>query len=109
MKKVAFALLSPFGFTYQCEQIFSHIKHIFNTHSSKLPMDHSEGCVKRKVSRYSPEILTVTKGKQGQGLHYYGVYEFKIKNKSYFLLQRILNATKMLHICYACAEKYILF
>lgn len=69
MKKVAFALLSAFGSTYQCEQIFSHMRHILNPHRSKLTTDHSEGCVKLKVSRYSPEISTLAKGKQGQGSH----------------------------------------
>ena len=69
MKKVAFALLSAFGSTYQCEQIFSHMKHILNPHRSRLTVDHSEDCVKLKVSRYSPEITTLAKGKQGQGSH----------------------------------------
>ncbi|XP_050730475.1 general transcription factor II-I repeat domain-containing protein 2-like isoform X3 [Eriocheir sinensis] len=69
MKKVAFALLSAFGSTYQCEQIFSHMRHVLNPHRSKLTTDHSEGCVKLKVSRYSPEISTLAKGKQGQGSH----------------------------------------
>lgn len=69
MKKVAFALLSAFGSTYQCEQIFSHMKHILNPHRSKLTTDHSEGCVKLKVSRYLPEISTLARGKQGQGSH----------------------------------------
>ena len=69
MKKVAFALLSAFGSTYECEQIFSHMKHILNPHRSNLTTDHSEGCVKLKVSRCSPEISTLAKGKQGQGSH----------------------------------------
>ncbi|XP_042891739.1 general transcription factor II-I repeat domain-containing protein 2A-like [Penaeus japonicus] len=69
MKKVAFALLSAFGSTYQCEQIFSHMKHILNPLRSKLTADHSKGCVKLKVSRDSPEISTLARGKQGQGSH----------------------------------------
>lgn len=68
MKKVAFALLSAFGSTYQCEHIFSHMKHTLNPHRSRLTVDHSEGCVKL-VSRYSPEIKNLAKGKQGQGSH----------------------------------------
>ncbi|XP_064090842.1 general transcription factor II-I repeat domain-containing protein 2A-like [Macrobrachium nipponense] len=69
MKKVAFALLSAYGSTYQCEQIFSKMKHILSPHRSRLTTDHSEGCVKLKVSKYSPEISTLVKGKQGQGSH----------------------------------------
>lgn len=69
MKKVAFALLSAYGSTYQCEQIFSQMKHILSPHRSRLTTDHSEGCVKLKVSKYSPEISTLVKGKQGQGSH----------------------------------------
>ena len=45
MKKVALALLTAFGSTHQCEQIFSHMKHIL-----KLITDHSKGCVKFKVT-----------------------------------------------------------
>lgn len=69
MKKVAFALLSAYGSTYQCKQIFSQMKHILSPHRSRLTTDHSEGCVKLKVSKYSPEISTLVKGKQGQGSH----------------------------------------
>ena len=69
MKKVAFALLSAYGSTYQCEQIFSQMKHILSPNRSRLTTDHSEGCVKLKVSKYSPEISTLVKGKQGQGSH----------------------------------------
>ena len=49
MKIVAFALLSVFGSTYQCDQIFSPMKHILNPYRSRLTADHSEGCVKLKV------------------------------------------------------------
>lgn len=66
MKKVAFVLISAFGSTYKCEQIFSHMKHILNPYPSKLTKEHSEGCVKLKISRYSPEISTLAKRK---GLH----------------------------------------
>ena len=72
MKKVAFALLSAYGSTYQCEQMFSYMKHVLSPHSSRLTTDHSEGCVKLKVSKYSPEISTLAFGKQGQGSHQYG-------------------------------------
>ena len=64
MKKVAFALLSAYGSTYQCEQIFSQMKHILSPHRSRLTTDHSEGCVKLKVSKYSLEISTLASGKQ---------------------------------------------
>ena len=69
LKKMAIALLSVFGSTYLCEQIFSHIKFILSFHRSRLTEDHSEACVQLKVTRYSPNITELSKEKQGQGSH----------------------------------------
>jgi hypothetical protein len=44
LKKVAFALLSAFGSTYTCEQIFSHMKGVLSPQRSRLTPMHSEAC-----------------------------------------------------------------
>ena len=45
LKKIAIPLLSVFGSTQLCEQIFSHMKFILSSHRSRLTEDHSEGHV----------------------------------------------------------------
>ena len=69
LKKMAITLLSVFGSTYLCEQIFSHMKFILSFHRSRLTEDHSEACVQLKVTRYGPDITELSKEKQGQGFH----------------------------------------
>jgi hypothetical protein len=46
LKKVAFPLLSAFGSSYTCEQIFSHMKGVLIPQRSRLTPVHSEACVK---------------------------------------------------------------
>ena len=48
---MAIALLSAFGFTYLCEQIFSQTE------------DHSEPCVQRKDSNISSNMTELSKDK----------------------------------------------
>jgi len=62
---MAIALLSAFGSTYLCEQIFSH-KIYIQTHHSRLMEDHSEAFVQLEVSKYSPNITELCKETQGQ-------------------------------------------
>jgi len=69
LKKVAFALLSAFGSTYTCEQIFSHMKAVLSPQRSCLTPVHAEACVKFKVTKYTPDIEQLAKEKQGQGSH----------------------------------------
>ena len=69
LKKVAITLLSAFGSTYLCEQIFSHMKRIPSAHRSRLTEDHLESCVQLKVSKFSPNITELSKEKQGQESH----------------------------------------
>ena len=64
---MAIALLSAFGSTNLCEQIFSLIKFILGAYRSQLTEDHSELCVQQKVSKFSPNITELSKEKQGQG------------------------------------------
>uniref|UniRef100_UPI00358FAF2C general transcription factor II-I repeat domain-containing protein 2-like n=1 Tax=Myxine glutinosa TaxID=7769 RepID=UPI00358FAF2C len=65
----ALALLSVFGSTYLCEQIFSHMKNVLSPSHSRLTTDHSKACVQLKVTNYNPQIMEISKGKQGQGSH----------------------------------------
>ena len=63
---MAIALLSAFGSTYLCEQIFSHLNFILSAHCSRLKEDQTL-CVQLKVSKFSPNITEVNKEKQGHG------------------------------------------
>ena len=69
LKKMAIGLLSSFGSTYLCEQIFSHTKYVLGPHRNRLTEDHSEACVQLKVTNYVPNIAELSKEKQGQGSH----------------------------------------
>ena len=69
LKKIACALLSAFHSIYLCEQIFSHMKHILSSQRSRLTNEHSESCVKLKVTNYTPDIEILSKAVQGQGSH----------------------------------------
>ena len=64
---MAIALMSVFGSTYLCEQIFLHMKFILSSQGCRLTEDHSEACVQLKVTRYSPKITKLSKEKQEQG------------------------------------------
>ncbi|KAF7648123.1 hypothetical protein LDENG_00161920 [Lucifuga dentata] len=69
LKNIASALLTVFGSTYLCEQIFSHMKSILGPSCSRLTTGHSESCVQLKVTKYDPQIMELTRGKQGQVSH----------------------------------------
>ena len=69
LKKVTFTLLSAFGSTYTCEQIFSHMKAVLSPQRSCLTPVRAEACLKLKVTTYTPDIEQLTKEKQGQGSH----------------------------------------
>ena len=69
LKNVAFSMLSAFGSTYTCEQIFSHMKAVLSPQRSCLTPVHAEACVKFKVTKYTPDIEQLAKEKQGQGSH----------------------------------------
>ena len=60
-KKIACALLSAFGTTYLCEQFFSPMKQIVSSQRSRLTTEHSESCVKSKVTNYTPSIEILSK------------------------------------------------
>ena len=62
---MAIALLSVFGSTYLCKQIFLRIKFILSPHRKRFTEDHSEVCVQPKVTKYNPNIKKMSKEKQG--------------------------------------------
>uniref|UniRef100_A0A3B1K4F4 DUF4371 domain-containing protein n=1 Tax=Astyanax mexicanus TaxID=7994 RepID=A0A3B1K4F4_ASTMX len=66
---IALALLSVFGSTYLCEQVFSHMKSVLSPIRSCLTTDNSESCLQLKVTNYKPQIRKLSKERQGQGTH----------------------------------------
>ncbi|XP_069460653.1 general transcription factor II-I repeat domain-containing protein 2-like [Ambystoma mexicanum] len=69
MKKYAFGVLSIFGSTYVCEQVFSNMNYIKNKHRSRLTDDSLQACVKMKVTSYSPDVQTLSTEVQEQKSH----------------------------------------
>lgn len=69
LKKVACALLSAFGSSYTCEQVFSHMKYVLGPIRSRLTPNNSEKCVKLKFTEYQPDISTLSRSMQDQGSH----------------------------------------
>ena len=67
LKKMEIALLSAFGSTYLCEQIFLHMKFILCAHPRRFAEDHLELYVHLQVSKFSSNITKLSKKKQGQG------------------------------------------
>ena len=52
MKKCAFGVLSIFGSTYLCEQVFSIMNYIKSKHRSRLIDESLQSCMKIKVTSY---------------------------------------------------------
>nr|XP_054590733.1 SCAN domain-containing protein 3-like [Nothobranchius furzeri] len=69
LKNIAQALLTVFGSTYLCEQIFSHMKSVLSASRSCLTAGHSETCVLLKVTKCEPQITELANAKQGQKSH----------------------------------------
>ena len=45
------------------------MKHILSPQRSRLTTEHSESCVKLKVTNYTPDIEILSKAEQGQDSH----------------------------------------
>ncbi|KAJ8361740.1 hypothetical protein AAFF_G00429360 [Aldrovandia affinis] len=69
MKKYAFGVLSIFGSTYFCEQVFSSMNYIKSKYCSRLTDDSLQSCVKIKVTSYSPDIEKLCSDVQKQTSH----------------------------------------
>lgn len=69
MKKYAFGVLSIFGSTYLCEQVFSSMNYIKCKLRSRLTDESLKSCLKIKVTSYSPEIEKICSEVQNQKSH----------------------------------------
>ncbi|KAK7918764.1 hypothetical protein WMY93_010048 [Mugilogobius chulae] len=69
MKKYAFGVLSIFGSTYICEQLFSNVNYIKSKYRSRQTDESLQSCVKIKVTSYSPNITELSNELQGQKSH----------------------------------------
>ncbi|KAL3976511.1 testis-expressed sequence 12 protein [Sarotherodon galilaeus] len=69
MKNYAFGVLSIFGSTYLCEQVFSSMNFIKSKHCSRLKDESLQSCMKIKVTSYSPDIGKVCSELQTQKSH----------------------------------------
>jgi hypothetical protein len=56
MKKLATALLTLFGSSYACEQLFSAMNFVKSTVRNRLGSDLSASCVLLKTTCYEPNI-----------------------------------------------------
>jgi len=69
MKKLALSLLTMFGSTYTCEQLFSLMNYIKSTVGNRLGTDLSEACVQLRSTSYSPRIDSLANKMQQQISH----------------------------------------
>lgn len=56
MKKYAFGVLSIFGSTYLCEQIFSNMNYIKSKYCTRLTDESLQSCVKITITSYMPDV-----------------------------------------------------
>jgi len=69
IKKYAFGVLSIFGSTYLCEQIFSNMNYVKSKYHSCLTDVSLQSYVKMKVTSYSPDIDKLSSYVQKQKSH----------------------------------------
>lgn len=69
MKKFAEALLTIFGSTYTCEQLFSSMNFIKSTNRNRLGTDTMAACLRLKATNYDPKIEKLAGSKQQQTSH----------------------------------------
>ena len=94
----AFEVLSVFGSTYICKQIFSSMSYIKSKHRSCFTDDSLQSCVKVKVTSYSPDKDKLCNE---------GILENILKD-CVRQIAKILYKTQMYSKCYA-AVQMILF
>lgn len=69
MKKYAFGVLSIFGSTYLCEQIFSNMNYIKSKYRTRLTDESLQSCVKIKVTSYMPDVEKLSSDVRKQKSH----------------------------------------
>ncbi|XP_071969601.1 general transcription factor II-I repeat domain-containing protein 2-like [Engystomops pustulosus] len=69
MKALAIALLTLFGSSYACEQLFSALNYIKSDNRNRLTDDLSATCVALKLTKYEPRIDKLSACMQQQKSH----------------------------------------
>lgn len=69
MKTYAFGVLSIFGSTYLCKQIFSNMNYIKSKYRTRLTDERLQSCVKIKVTSYMPDVEKLTSDVRKQKSH----------------------------------------
>ena len=69
MKKLALSLLTMFGSTYTCEQLFSSMNFIKSTLRNRLGTDINAACIQLKSTNYNPRIDSLAGNMQQQISH----------------------------------------
>lgn len=72
MKKYVFGVLSIFGSTYLCDQVFSSLNHTKSKYRSCLTDESLQACVEIRDTSYSPDIEKICSDVQKQKSHYTG-------------------------------------
>ena len=69
LKKVAFAMITIFGSSYCCEQIFSQMNIIQTKLRNRLTDRSTDACLRLKQTSYEPDIQVLAAKKQHQKSH----------------------------------------
>lgn len=69
LKNFATALLSMFSSTYACESLFSTMNFIKSRNRSRLTDETSSSCISLKVTKYKPDVKSLSKVMQQQKSH----------------------------------------
>jgi len=69
LKNLATALLSMFSSTYACESLFSVVNFVKSRNRSSLTDETSSACISLKVTKYKPDIKSLSSVMQQQKSH----------------------------------------
>lgn len=67
--KHALAMISLFGNTYVCEQLFSRMKHIKSKERTRITDEHLENCLRLATTSVEIDINELSSAKQSQTSH----------------------------------------
>ena len=70
VRKNALFMLSMFGSTYLCEQLFSRMKHVKSRIRTRITDAHLEGCLQIAITDIKPDIDKLVQQKMCQISHY---------------------------------------
>lgn len=69
MKKLVIALLTMFGSTYSCENLFSSMNFVKSCNRNRLDRELTAKCVKLMNTKYKPNIKKLSENKEQQISH----------------------------------------